>query len=792
MAIRSRLRVLALLALLFQQLPAANEKLQQAKDFLARGAEAQAQALLQEILRENPQDAEANYWKGFLAAKSGDYQRAVLHLNMALSGNSKGEALKLLAKVQILSGQPIDAEARLLELTRLAPKDPEAWSLLGQLYEKQNRFKEALAALERSVKLAPGDVPTLSSLAFTHFAEGNLKEAEKTFRKAVRHNSRQSRPAAGPHASFAIFLIRTHKLSEAREELNRALKIDPQDPLAIQAGQALNARLRSGDSEARPAAARLGPLPRFVDLAPEAGIEFRLENDPTPYKHQIETMPGGVAVLDYDNDGLMDIYFTNGARSPTLEKTGPHHWNRLYRNLGNWRFVDVTEQAGVQGVGYMIGAAAGDYDNDGFVDLFVVGVDRNILYRNNGDGTFSDVTEAAGLGKPDPVYGIMWGIHAAWLDFDNDGRLDLLLVNYCQWDPETEPFCGDRRPGHRAYCYPGKYGPLPNQLFRNNGDGTFTDVSDKSGIRGHLGKGMGAAIADFNGNGLIDFFVANDTEPDFLFLNLGDGTFQEIGLEKGVALNQFGAVMSSMGADFRDITNDGRPDLFVTALANEGFLLFRNNGRFFDDIRDPAGIALPSLPFGGWSNAIVDLNNDGWKDLFSANSHALDNIELFQNRAYHQRNSVFLNQGNQTFQDVSDDPIVGLNRHAAHRGAAVADFDNDGRMDLVVTALGDRPSLLRNVTAGAGNWLLVRLVGRAANRDGLGAILSVETGDGRRLWNHATTSVGFASSSDPRVHFGLGASNRVKSLEIVWPGGKTQILENLEVNQLLTVVEADE
>jgi enediyne biosynthesis protein E4 len=789
MAIRRRFWALALLVLLFQQAPAADQRIQQVRDFLAAGSDRQAEALLQEILRADHQDPEANYWTGYLAAKSGEYAKADPYLRRALTGPIKADALKLLAKVQILGGQLVEAEARLLELTRLSPRDPEAWSLLGQIYEKQNRFQEALEPLRRSLRLAPDDVPTLTAMAFTQFGVGNLKEAERTFRRAVRQNSRQARPSAAPHASFAIFLVRTNKLSEAQEQLDRALRINPGDSLAVQAERALTARLRSDPGKAL-AGAAIGPPPRFEDLTLQAGIAFRLENDPTPFKHQIETMAGGVAVLDYDNDGLMDIYFTNGARSPTLEKTGPHHWNRLYRNLGNWRFEDVTEEAGVQGIGYMIAAAAGDFNNNGFVDLFVAGVNRNILYRNNGDGTFTDVTEAAGLGKPDPVYGAMWGIHAAWLDFDNDGWLDLLLVNYCQWDPETEPFCGDRRPGHRAYCYPGEYGPLPNQLFRNNGDGTFSDISESSGLREHLGKGMGAAVADFNGDGLIDFFIANDTEADFLFLNLGDGKFREIGLEMGVALNQFGGVMSSMGADFRDIDNDGRPDLFVTALSNEGFLLFRNNGRFFDDIRDPAGLTLPSLPYGGWSNAIVDLNNDGWKDLFSANSHALDNIELFQNRTYHQRNSVFLNLADGTFQDVSDKPVVGLGRQAAHRGSAVADFDNDGRMDLVVTALGDRPSLLRNVTPDAGNWLLVRLVGKRANRDGLGAVLTVETEDGKKLWNHATTSVGFASSSDPRVHFGLGDSRLIKRLVVTWPGGKVQRLENLPANQLITVVEA--
>ncbi|RPJ86621.1 MAG: CRTAC1 family protein, partial [Acidobacteria bacterium] len=369
----------------------------------------------------------------------------------------------------------------------------------------------------------------------------------------------------------------------------------------------------------------------------------------------------------------------------------------------------------------------------------------------------------------------------------NDGWLDLFVVNYCIWDPANEPFCGDRRPGHRAYCYPGKYGALPNQLFHNNRDGTFTDISVSSGIDGHLGKGMGAAIADFDGDGLLDIFVANDTEPNFLFRNKGDGGFSEEAHERGVALNQFGTPMSSMGADLRDFDNDGRPDLFVTALANEGFLLFRNNGRFFEDVRDAAGLTIPTLPSGGWSNAIADLNNDGWKDLFSANSHALDNIELFQDREYLQRNQVFLNQSDGTFKDVSAQ-MPGFQRKAAHRGSAVVDLDNDGRLDLVVTALGDRPEIFRNRTEG-GHWLVIELEGRQANRQGLGALVCVETEDGRKLWNHATTSVGFASSSDPRVHFGLGQSKRVKVVEIIWPGGKRQKLENVEVDRVVKVTE---
>ncbi len=780
--------ILIALLLVLPSAPLAQSPVELARTEIARGNEAEARRLLEKALSDQPRGREANYWMGFLWLKAADYPQAIACLEIAADGSREPDVLKLLGKALILNGESIKAEKVLAELTRKAPKDAEGWSLLGQLYQKLSRFEEAVKPLQKGVELSRSpDVIGLTALAFTHFALGDPEKAETTYQRAIAANGRLGRPLADPHASFAVFLLRMNRVAQAEEQVKLAEGINPRHPVLIEAMRALQTRKRSSYRVLDQQSARTGPALDFSDVAEDSGITFRLENHPTDFKHQVETMPGGVAALDYDNDGLMDLYFTNGAESPSLIKSGEKYWNRLYRNAGNWRFSDVTARAGVAGEGYMMGAAAGDYDNDGFADLFVAGVNRNVLYRNQRDGTFADVTARAGLSGLHPRYGRMWGIHGTWLDFDNDGWLDLFLVNYCQWDPTKEPFCGDRRPGHRAYCYPGKYGPLPNQLFRNNRDGTFTDLSVSSGIDKHLGKGMGAAAADFDSDGLVDIFVANDTEPNFLFRNLGNGEFAEEAMERGVALNQFGTPMSSMGVDFRDLDNDGRPDLFITALANEGFLLFRNNTRFFEDIRDAAGLTIPSLPYGGWSNAIADLNNDGWKELFSANSHALDNIELFQNRTYRQTNAVFLNQGNGTFREVTAE-VPAFQRKAAHRGSTVADLDNDGRLDLVVTGLGDRVELLRNETSG-GHWLLVRLVGREANRDGLGARVCVETQDGRTLWNHATTSVGFASSSDPRVHFGLGAS-QAKSLTIIWPGGKQQKIEPVEVDRLLTINEA--
>jgi len=506
------------------------------------------------------------------------------------------------------------------------------------------------------------------------------------------------------------------------------------------------------------------------------GIEFVLENSATPQKHQIETMAGGLAALDYDNDGLPDLYFTNGAAQPSLEKTGPAYYNRLYRNLGGWKFEDATDRAGVRGAGYSMGAAAGDYDNDGWVDLFVTGVGRNILYRNRGDGTFEDVTAKAG------VTGKLWSIAAGWFDYDNDGRLDLFVVQYCRWDPAREPFCGDPKGAFRTYCHPKYYEGLPNVLFHNNGDGTFTDVSEASAIARHIGKGMGVAFGDYDGDGRLDVFVANDTTPNFLFRNEGNGRFHEAALEAGVAFNDDGRALSSMGVDFRDVDNDGREDLFVTALANETFPLYRNlGGGLFADVTYPSRIGAATLAWSGWGTGIYDFDNDGFKDIFSANGDVNDNTELFSSRRSRQHNLLLVNRGDGTFAPQT------LGPPALYRGAVFADFDQDGRVDVVVTRFHERPLVLRNTAAG-NHWLMLRLEGRRSNRDGIGALVRVTAG-GRRQWNRATTSVGYASASDRVVHFGLGRETRASEIEVLWRSGARQVLKDVAGDRYLTVRE---
>jgi hypothetical protein len=504
-----------------------------------------------------------------------------------------------------------------------------------------------------------------------------------------------------------------------------------------------------------------------------------VKNGASGEQHQIETMLAGVAVLDYDNDGWPDIFVANGGSIPSLQKTDSTHRNRLFRNNQDGTFTDVTAKAGVAGDEYAMGVAAADYDNDGSVDLFVTGVRSNTLFRNRGDGTFEDVTRRAGVASDG-----RWSVAAGWFDYDNDGLLDLFLVRYVAWDPKIEPYCGEFKPGYRTYCHPKYYEPLPNALYHNVGGGRFRDVSSESGIAAHRGKGMGVALGDYDGDGKLDIFVANDTMPNFLFRNRGNGTFIETGLAAGVAYNPDGGASSSMGVDFRDYDNDGREDLFVTVLTNERFLLFRNiGGGQFADTSGSSRIASSSLPWTGWSAGMFDLNNDGLKDLFSANGNVNDNAERISSRKSRQSNVVFLNRGDGVFDAQT------LEGEALHRGSAFGDFDRDGLVDVAVTRLNEAPLVLYNRTRAAGHWIGLRLIGTRSNRDGIGARIRLTTTRGEQ-WNRITTSVGYAGSSDRVMHFGLGEATKVTSLEIEWPSGIQQILRDIRADQYLAIEES--
>jgi hypothetical protein len=535
------------------------------------------------------------------------------------------------------------------------------------------------------------------------------------------------------------------------------------------------------------AGAPAGPI-RFEDRQATSGIDFVLDNGTVPDKPVIDAVLGGVALLDVDNDGRLDVFFTNGASVPGLAKDEPRFHNRLYRNQGDGTFRDLTERAGLRGEGYSMGAAAADFDNDGWTDLYVTGVDRNALYRNEGDGTFADLTTKAGVAGLDPGGKKLWSVGAAWLDYDNDGDLDLFVANYLDWSPSNNQVCGAA--GRRLTCSPTRYPGLPNLLYRNEGGGRFTDVSASTGIAGHVGRGMSAAVADADGDGFLDVFVANDQMRNFLFRNVAGRTFVEEGVEKGVAYTEDGVPVSGMGADFRDLDHDGRPDVFLTALGGDRFPLFLNTAAgHFVPATHRAGLGFATITMSGWGTGAFDLDNDGWKDLFTANSHASENIDAYSHHRYRQRNALFRTRGDGRFRDVTADAGPALQRARAHRGCAFGDLDNDGRVDVVVSAIGEPPAVLYNTTSGGAGWLALELHGVRSNRDGIGAAVKVVGADGRVQYDHVTTAVGYASASDKRVHFGLGADRVAREVEIRWPSGVRQVLKDVPAGRVLPVRE---
>jgi len=497
-------------------------------------------------------------------------------------------------------------------------------------------------------------------------------------------------------------------------------------------------------------------------------------------------MAGGVAVFDYDRDGRPDIFFTNGADIRTLKKDSPKYWNRLFHNEGKGAFRDVTEKARLEGAGFDTGVAVGDYDNDGYEDLFVAGVHRNTLYHNSGDGTFTDVTAKSGLASPDREYGPLWSIGAAWVDVNNDGLLDLFVANYLTWDAGKEPVCGYE--GKPDYCHPRFYKELPNQLFLNRGGGKFEDVSEQYGIRSHPGKGMGVGIADYDGDGRVDIFVANDKLFNYLFHNGGGKRFDEVAFEAGVALPEHGNLISGMGVDINDLDNDGLPDIVLVALNGETFPLYQNAGRGrFREVTYKSGMTVLSRPMAGYSPCIFDFDNDGWKDIFVTRGH-VQSVAMEGQLVIDQPNTAFRNLGSWKFAALTDEAGLGPQPSRRHRGSAAGDFDGDGRIDVVVTALAAPPEVWMNRSPGRTHWLSVALEGSRSNRDGIGAVLRVVTKAGAQ-YNRMSTSVGYASSSAGPVHFGLADAKTVDLLEIRWPSGTIQRLTDVPADRILKVSE---
>jgi hypothetical protein len=532
----------------------------------------------------------------------------------------------------------------------------------------------------------------------------------------------------------------------------------------------------------------------LVNEAEARGVRFVQTNFATDRKYPFETLGGAVAALDYDGDGWVDLFYLNGAPSPGHLRTDPASFNRLYRNTGGGRFVDVTLESGLSGArikGYPQGVAVGDYDNDGHVDVLVTNYGDNVLYRNEGNGRFTDVTAKAGVAMPrHPLKA-----SAAFLDYDNDGWLDLFVTHYFQWTfaENADDWCGRQQGGHRIYCDPDVFKPLPNALLRNNGDGTFTDVSEKAGLNRYLGKGMGLALADYNGDGRMDVFVANDKVPHFLYRNDPDGTFADVAFDAGVAANDSGAMVSGMGCDFKDFDGDGWPDVFLTNLVRDTFTLFINQGKgFFLDRTFPSGVGLAATAHSGWSTKFLDIDNDGEKDVFSAGSHVVDNVELYSQAAkYEEPSFLYRNVGGGRIEDLSARVGPDLRVAGAWRGVAVADLDNDGTLEVAVSRLNGPAALFVKKGGAVHNWILLDLEGRKSNRDAIGARVRLVLPSGRTLHEHVTTANGIYSASDKRVHFGLGPEAGIAHVEIAWPSGLVQRVEKPAVNRVLHVVEAE-
>jgi enediyne biosynthesis protein E4 len=530
------------------------------------------------------------------------------------------------------------------------------------------------------------------------------------------------------------------------------------------------------------------PPGKFGDVTSSLGIQFEYASSHTPRKYLIETMGSGVALFDYDNDGRLDIFLVNGAplddptpKGTTPQKTGPKYWNRLYHQKVDGTFEDVTERAGLQGTGYGMGAAVGDYDNDGNEDLFVTAYGGNKLYHNNGDGTFTDVTAKAGVG------GSGWSTSAAWVDLDGDGFLDLVVLRYLKWNFE-DVWCGDHREGWRAYCHPDLFNPVSPLVYHNNGDGTFTEVAEKIGIA-KPGKGLGIAIGDYDHDGHMDLFIANDSMVQFLYHNKGDGSFDEVGLLSEAAVDMDGRTYAGMGVDFADYNNDGWPDLVVTDLANQRYALYQNNGDgSFTYASATAGLNRMTMTHSGWGVRFLDFDNDGWKDLLIAQGHDLDTIELnFPNLHYREPMLLARNAG-KGFVDVSGVSGSVFQQAWVARGLAVGDIDNDGRLDAVVTTNDGPAHVLKNETSTQNHWLLLNLVGHKSNRDAIGAQVKLISAAGQQFATVSTAS-SYLSSSDKRVHFGLGGDSTVQEIEIRWPSGIVQFLKNLRADQILKIDE---
>ena len=811
--------------------------LEAGKASLAAGRVQEAIREFDEVLNVNPSFPEAHFYLGEAHSQAGDWDKAILHTRRAIELSPKSPAYRnQLAMIFVQQKRYKDALPEILRAIELKPANflEFYYYNLAGVYRSLLRMDEALRAYERVLSIAPKFYPAHVAVGELYLERHQLEKATQELTLATLLDSKQ------PRAYYLLGLARAQagKHSEALEAFRKALDLDPSDH-RIHYNLGMSLKLLGQEEEAnkefelfRASQARTteqeyrdlqlevsgrtdlkgredgkttGPVPTkgenqrtarkvesavtgevaFFNVASEAGVQFKHVNGATPEKYMPETMGSGCLFFDYDNDGWIDIFLVNSGSlaDPKLAETAHH---ALYHNNGDGSFRNVTEQAHLdrKGSGYGMGACAADYDNDGHVDLYVTNFGSNVLYRNNGNSTFSDVTKEANVGSSS------WSSSCAFADIDKDGDLDLFVVNYVDFGVANNKYCGSHVKGLRSYCHPNVYRGLPNVLYRNNGNGTFTDITKEAGVYTLAGKGLGVAFGDYDNDGWPDIYVANDSVLNFLYRNQGNGTFVEVGLTAGVAVDENGLPEAGMGTDWGDFNNDGLLDLYVTNLNLEMHTLHKNSGGgLFRDVTLQTGIGEPSLAFVGFGTAFLDYDNDGNLDVVSANGHILDNVGMSsENTTYAQRKLLFHNSGNSTFKEVGLSAGPGFGLEKVGRGLAVGDIDNDGDLDLLVNNCNQTADLLRNVSSTGNNWLLIKTVGTRSNRDGIGTRLVLKAGELTQI-REVKAGSSYQSQNDLRVHFGLGKASRVDRLELRWPSGTVDVLENIKTNQLLTVRE---
>ena len=692
--------------------------------------------------------------------------------------------------------RPKDAIEAYDKTLLIAPKFSRAHLGLGEMYLERNLTEKAIEEFSLAVSLDPKLAKAHLQLGLAEARAGKHDQAVEAFQRALELDPTNHRI----HYNLSMSLKRLGKDLEAQKHLEIFKKsqtqAEEQEYRELQVEISKRTDLKDPEAGLVPSSPTSEPRYMdksstlhasgevlFRDAASQAGIHFRHINGATPEKYMPETMGSGCLFFDYNDDGWIDIFLVNGGSLVNSKLAASSH-SALYRNNGDGTFSEVTQQAGVKNQGYGMGACAADYDNDGRKDLYLTNFGSNVLYHNNGDETFSDVTDKAGVGFSS------WGSSCAFADINNDGYLDLFVVNYVDFGLSNNKFCGSLVEGLRSYCHPNVYRGLPNVLYRNNGDGTFTDITQQAGVFTRAGKGLGIAFGDYDNDGWADIYVANDSVPNFLYRNLGNGTFSEVGLSTGVAVDENGLPKAGMGTDWGDFDNDGLLDIYVTNLNSETNTLYRNNGGgLFTDVTWQAGLGEPTLPFVGFGTAFLDYDNDGHLDLVVANGHILDNVSLSRdNLTYAQRNLLFHNEGNGTFREIGLSAGPGMALEKVSRGLAVADIDNDGDLDLLINNCNQTADLLLNDNRTKNHWFIVKLIGTKSNRDAIGTRLKL-TVNGLTQIREIKAGSSYQSQNDTRAHFGLGKTTNVDRLELRWPSGTLEVLKDLKADQILTIRE---